>query len=158
MAILSFCGESYTVDHAVKGTDYIHGYDENGVCIVAFENMADIEAVEYDGEFMAPEDCAAEVCNKVVYCGGKLKTLGGAEVNKSVAVELAADAWADSAQAVNVAGVTADTILIVSAEPSSREVYGDCGIYCAAQSTGELTFKCADTPSEDVTANVIILA
>lgn len=77
MPNLTFCGETYAVDHAVKGPDYIHGYDVNGVCIVAFEDVADLTAISYDGEYMAPGDCAAEACNKVVYCGGAFKTLGG---------------------------------------------------------------------------------
>ena len=158
MPNLTFCGEPYTVDHAVKGTDYIHGYDANGILVVAFEDVADLTAIGYDGEFMAPGDCAAEVCNKVVYCGGRLKTLGGVEVTKGVAVELAADGWTDNTQTVNVAGVTDESIVIASAAPASREVYGDSGIYCAAQSAGALTFKCESAPSVAVTANVIILA
>lgn len=81
MPNLTFCGETYAVNHAVKGADYIHGYDANGVCIVAFEGVADLTAIGYDGTFMAPGDCAEEACNKVVYCGGKLKTLGGGAVS-----------------------------------------------------------------------------
>ena len=77
MPNLTFCGEVYAVDHAVKGADYIHGYDASGVCIIAFEDVADLNAIGYDGEYLAPGDCEAEACNKVVYCGGKLKTLGG---------------------------------------------------------------------------------
>lgn len=77
MPNLTFCGEVYAVDHAVKGADYIHGYDASGVCIIAFEDVADLSAISYDGEYLAPGDCEAEVCNKVVYCGGKLKTLSG---------------------------------------------------------------------------------
>lgn len=158
MATISFCGENYAVDHAVKGANYIHGYDASGVCIVSFENVGDLSAITYDGEYMKPEECATEACNKVVYCGGKLQTLGGAAVNKSVAVKLPANGWADNAQTVTVEGVTADAIVIVSAAPASREVYGESGVYCSAQSAGALTFTCEDTPGADVTANVVILA
>ena len=158
MPNLTFCGETYAVNHAVKGADYIHGYDANSVCIVAFEGVADLTAIGYDGTFMAPGDCAEEACNKVVYCGGKLKTLGDVEVTKGVAVELTADGWVDNTQTVNVTGVTAAGIVIVSAAPASREAYSDSGIYCAAQSAGALTFMCDSVPTEAVTANVIILA
>ena len=39
MAILTFNGESYTVDHAVKGADFIHGYDADSVLIVASDGI-----------------------------------------------------------------------------------------------------------------------
>lgn len=158
MATLTFNGESYTVDHAVKGSNYIHGYDANGICVVAFEEVEDLTAISYDGTYMSPENCATEKCNTVVYCGGKLQTLGGELVNKAVAVELTADGWSDGAQTVNVEGVTPDSMVIVSAAPASREAYGDSGVYCAAQTEGALTFKCESAPAEAVTANVIILA
>ena len=158
MAILTFNGESYTVDHAVKGADYVHGYDAGGVCVVAFENVEDLSAITYDGAFLTPENCAAEKCNKTVLCGGKLQTLGGDLVNKAVAVELTADGWNDGIQTVNVEGVTPDSMVIVSAAPESREAYGDGGVYCAAQTAGALTFKSESAPAVAVTANVIILA
>lgn len=157
MATLTFCGESYTVDHAVKGADYVHGYNANGVCVVAFEDVADLTAIEYDGEYLAPEECATEVCNKVVYCGGKLKTLGGALVINAVTVELTAEGWTDGAQSVNVEGATGDNSVIVSPVPESRADYSDGGIYCAAQSTGVLTFQCESAPAVAISVNVLIL-
>lgn len=80
MATLTFGGESFTVDHAVKGDNYVHGYDANGVCVVAFEDVSDLSAITYSGTYMSPGECATEVCNKVVYCGGVLQTLGGNKV------------------------------------------------------------------------------
>lgn len=157
MAVLTFLGESYTVDHAVKGADYVHGYDANGVCIVAFEDMADLTAIGYDGTFMAPGDCEAEVCNKVVYCGGKLKTLGGVEIIKGVAVSLPASGWAGNAQTANVAGVAAGSIVIVSAAPESRDAWNDAEVYCSGQGNGTLTFACGSVPTANITANVVIL-
>lgn len=77
MATLSFNGESYTVDHAVKGADYVHGYDADGVAIVCFDGVSDFSGITYDGTYMSPGDCLEEPCNDVKYCGGSLKTRGG---------------------------------------------------------------------------------
>lgn len=158
MAVITFCGESYAVDHAVKGADYVHGYDANGVCIVAFEDVADLTAIEYDGEFMTPENCAEEVSNKVVYCGGKLMTLGGAMVCNAVTVELLPGGWANNAQTVDTEGVTAGNTVIVSPAPSAGnfEAYTENGIRCTGQATGRLTFVCESTPAGAVAVNVSI--
>lgn len=80
MAILTFCGENFTVDHAVKGTNFIHGYDASGYCVVAFDNVEDLDAITYDGEYMAPEDCVAEGCNDVKQCSGYLVKRNGDRV------------------------------------------------------------------------------
>lgn len=72
MATLTFNGESFTVDHAAKGADYIHGYDANGVLIVSFDGVTDFSGFTYDGTYMAPSDCMGESCNVVRRVGGKL--------------------------------------------------------------------------------------
>lgn len=77
MATLTFNSESYTVDHAVKGADYIHGYDANGILIVAFDGISDFSAYSYDGSYVNPEACFDETCNIVKYINGKLLTNNG---------------------------------------------------------------------------------
>lgn len=77
MPVISFCGESFTVDHAVKGADYVHGYDENSNLIVSLEGITDFSGISYDGEYMAPDSCLTERCNDVKYCGGSLKKRDG---------------------------------------------------------------------------------
>ena len=83
MATLTFNGESFIVDHATKGTDYIHGYDADGVVIVSFDGITDFSGYSYDGTYMNPSDCLAEQCNNMVYCGGMMKTKGGVAVPAS---------------------------------------------------------------------------
>lgn len=80
MARLSFGGTSYTVDHAVKGPDYIHGYSADGTLIIAFDGVSDFSGFSYDGEFMNPEMCEAEGCNEAILVNGKLKTKDGRKV------------------------------------------------------------------------------
>lgn len=96
MATITFNGESFAVDHAVKGADYIHGYDANGVLIVAFDGVTDFAGFTYDDTYMEPGECLTEHCNTVVYCGGALKTLGGKSVNPSMLYDeeyLTAERW-----------------------------------------------------------------
>lgn len=77
MAILTFNGSSYTVDHAVKGSDYIHGYDVNGNPVIAIEGIKDFSIVQYDGEYLAPGSCFSEACNEVRCVNGKLVMRNG---------------------------------------------------------------------------------
>lgn len=61
----------YEVDHAVKGADYIHGYDRAGNLVVAFEGVTDFENFEYTGTYMVPDECLEEQCNTVKHVNGK---------------------------------------------------------------------------------------
>lgn len=82
---------------------------------------------------------------------------GGGSSVSSTTVTLAAADWADSAQTVDVADVTADSIVIVSPIPADQSDYTDAGILCTAQADGELTFTCDTTPTNDIDVSVVIL-
>lgn len=73
-------------------------------------------------------------------------------------VTLAASGWntRDKTQSVTVDGVDSDTTVMVSAAPASFTVYGAAGIYCSAQGTNSLTFKCAKVPSANIIVNVAL--
>lgn len=88
MAILTFNGIQYEVDHAVKGSDYINGYDANGAPVVCITGIVDFSAVTYTSEYMSPESCAYEPCNDVVVANGSLETRAG---NTSVKAALGTD-------------------------------------------------------------------
>lgn len=77
MAQLTFNNVTYTVDHAVKGSDYIHGYDANGTIIVAFEGVCDFDKFVYSGTYMTPESCADEPMNVVRNVNGILVRCDG---------------------------------------------------------------------------------
>lgn len=80
MATLTFNGESFEVDHAVKGEDYVHGYNAAGECTVTIDGITDFSVVTYDGTYLDPSACFAEACNEVRYVGGKFITKDGTEV------------------------------------------------------------------------------
>ena len=77
MATITFCGETFTVDHAVKGADYVHGYDAGGNLIVGLDGVTDFSKITYSGSYLSPGDCLAEACNNVKHCGGVLKKTDG---------------------------------------------------------------------------------
>lgn len=77
--------------------------------------------------------------------------------SKGVAVTLAAASWSSNTQTVSVSGVTASNNVLVAAAPASRTAWNDAEIYCSAQASGKLTFKCGTAPTANVTANVVIL-
>ncbi len=90
MATLSFNGENFTVDHAVKGANYVHGYDASGVVIVSFDSVSDFSDIVYDGVYMNPGDCLQEPGNDVKFCEGSLKTRSGSEVPYPTASQVGA--------------------------------------------------------------------
>lgn len=88
MATLKFNGESFVVDHAVKGTDYVHGYNAAGDCVVAIEGIKDFSIITYDSTYMTPDKCLDEACNTVRFVDGKLVNLNG-----TVVFGLKTDRW-----------------------------------------------------------------
>ena len=80
MAVLTYNAKAYTVDHAVKGTDYVHGYDADGNVVVSVEGITDFSLVSYNGTFIDPEKCLEELCNSLKYCDGLIKAIDGREI------------------------------------------------------------------------------
>lgn len=84
MQTLKYGSFTYNVDHAVKGADYIHGYDSAGNLIVSLEGISDFEDYEYTGTYMTPEECLEESCNDVKYVNGKFVRRDGTDVSPNV--------------------------------------------------------------------------
>lgn len=80
MATLTYLEETYEVNHATKGADFIHAFDKNGCPVVFFDGITDFSGFTYTGSYMDPEECAAEGCNDVKYVNGELVTRGGTPI------------------------------------------------------------------------------
>ena len=67
--------------------------------------------------------------------------------------------WADNSQTVAVAGVTADSNILVSPPSTSTEflAYGAAQIRAISQGAGTVTFTCTTTPTTELIANILIL-
>lgn len=74
---------------------------------------------------------------------------------------LSATGWAASGaefvQSISCPGVTSNNTLIVAATPSCYRVYSECGVYCQSQAAGQLTFTAQVKPTQELSANILIL-
>lgn len=82
---------------------------------------------------------------------GTAKTTKRVEVN----VSLPADGWANFEQTSQISGMTAEATVFAGADLSCASEYTECGVYCSAQSSENLTFSCSTVPSEGLIANVV---
>lgn len=160
MATLTFNGESYTVDHAVKGADFIHGYDADSVMIVAFDGITDFSGFTFDGTYMAPDHCLAEGCNDVKRVGGILVTRDGNAVSTTVEATLLASGWADGVYTLSVDGVTAESnqeiLPALGITTEQIEAMQAANIQDGGQAEGQILLKAyGDAPTIDLPIRVI---
>lgn len=65
--------------------------------------------------------------------------------------------WSNKEQTVNVMWVTTTNIIIVSPDPANINDYASNSVYCSAQGSGTLTFKCNTVPSVDINVNILTI-
>jgi hypothetical protein len=53
--------------------------------------------------------------------------------------------------------ITASNIVIVSPDPANINDYASNSVYCSAQGSGTLTFKCNTVPSVDIDVNILTI-
>lgn len=70
---------------------------------------------------------------------------------------LTVSGWSSNYQTVAVSGVTASSNIIVTAAPASYIAYAEAGVRCTGQGSGALSFACEETPTQNLTVNVLIL-
>lgn len=87
----------------------------------------------------------------------KLQIIGSLGQHSSTSVSLGASNWSSMTQAVTVGNITTNSSIIITPAPESHDSYGEAGVYCSEQSDGTLTFVCNETPTVDLTVNVLIL-
>ena len=110
MPVLTFNGNSHTVDHAVKGPDYVHGYDVNGVCVISIDGVTDFSGIKYNGVYMDPEDCVTESCNDLKLYSGKIQTADGRPVTPKAIDALSMELlWENGNTASNFGSQTVQT-------------------------------------------------
>lgn len=78
---------------------------------------------------------------------------------KSASVTLAAAGWAGKSQTVNLGGVNANSIVVVSPDPAEDNftAYAESGVRCKSQGEGTLTFICDEVPGVALAVNVAVL-
>ena len=120
MPTITFNGESFVVDHAVEGDDFVHGYDANGNCIISIDGISDMGEVTYDGDYMRLRECLAEPGNTVKFCGGSLRTADGAFVKTwNLIWENASPDSSFPAQTLTIEGLSEYNLFLITARVSS---------------------------------------
>lgn len=163
MAKISFNGASYTVDHAVKGADYVHGYSADGVLVVSFEGVSDFSCITYDGTYLDPSACITEGCNDVKCVGGKLVKADGTPVDNT-AVGAAAASHGTHVTFTTTAPKAAGTAAVGTAttvsrsdhvHPAQTTISGNAGsaTKLATSRTFRVNLASTSTASFDGTAN-----
>ena len=80
---------------------------------------------------------------------------GGSSNISTTTLTLLSNDWdASLEQTINVQDITANTVLLVSPQPSDIAAYAYFGVYASAQSTGTITFTCGAVPDTDIVVNV----
>lgn len=92
---------------------------------------------------------------EIMSADGTVPTARLTKVNTTAT--LAAAGWSNSSQTVNITGMTADGVVLVSPTPANQSAYTSAGILCTAQAAGSLTFTCDTVPSADITVTVVML-
>ena len=134
---------------------------------------SDDKMVESLDDFNANADLLDQIIGKLSELDTEAKTSLVAAINEVLAavgnkadkpttatVSLPASGWdtETKTQTVTVTGVTETANCIVTAAPASfGPYYGAAWVRCTAQGAGTLTFACETVPTEDLTANVLIL-
>ena len=124
MPTITFNGESFVVDHAVEGDDFVHGYDAAGNCIVSLDGIRDMGEVTYDGDYMRLRECLAEPGNTVKYCGGSLRTADGGFVQTwNLIWENASPDSSFGSQTITIEGLSEYNLFIITARVSSTHTH-----------------------------------
>lgn len=82
---------------------------------------------------------------------------GAVSLYSSIQVTLTSAWWSSNTQTVTATWVTASNNVVISPAPSSFSDYTSAVIYCSAQASNSLTFTCTNTPTSDITVNVLIM-
>ena len=150
MATITFNGENFEVDHAVKGGDFVHGYDADGNCIIAIDGVSDFSDITYDGVYMDPRDCLAEPCNSVKYCGGSLKTADGEVINKlDVLWENASPTSSFAEQTLTIDGLGEYDVFMVTLLRNNESTNRSTTVCDTNGRTEEVSFNCTDSAVTD---------
>ena len=92
---------------------------------------------------------------EIMSADGTIPTARLTKVNTTITLTSAG--WSSNTQTVNVTGMTATGVVMVSPDPTDQSAYTSAGIICSAQAAGTLTFTCDSTPSNDIDVVVVMM-
>ena len=111
-----------------------------------------------DGAMAVANSAHGDAETALTWANTAIELAGGKEgKHTTTTVSLAVASWSSLAQTVSVSGVTTSNSVICTPAPASHDAYCKPGVYCSAQASGKLTFKCTTKPTAALTVNVMIL-
>lgn len=139
--------------------------NDSGIAIGANMKANALNAIQIGGALPANSQNNTDAHTVKIYNGNgnfELMSADGtvptARLTKvSTTVTLAAADWSSNTQTVNVTGMTATGLVLVSPDPTDQADYTSAGIICSAQAAGSLEFTCDTTPANDIDVVVVML-
>jgi hypothetical protein len=77
---------------------------------------------------------------------------------RALTLNLPASGWTNKAQTIQADGVSTESTIIVTYAPASKSLWQQANISASSQADGTLTFVCDYTPTEDITANALVMS
>lgn len=123
------------------------------------KNQLGLENVDNTSDKNKPvSDAQAEAIAEAKKAGTDAMEVANKKTEKAERiVTLSVSNWVDSAQSVEVEGVTAENTVIISAHPTNSRDYANSMVYCTEQGENSLTFTCVEDPIIDLLVNVLII-
>lgn len=84
-------------------------------------------------------------------------SIGAASEPVAKTVILSVSDWSDNTVTKTVTGMTTSSNIIVAAAPANHMAYAQAGVRCQEQFLEGLTFVCENTPTEELTVNVLVV-
>ena len=157
-------GSSVTIDEATVGdlivtgnisaTNNIQANTINGVTVGSSPKFTDTIAT-------ATTTGGGNAVTAISASNGALTVTKGTTFQTNItktSATISVASWGSSNTAtISISGVTASNTVIVGPAPASIEAWTNSNIYCSAQASGSLTFKCSSVPSASITVNIMII-
>jgi hypothetical protein len=77
---------------------------------------------------------------------------------RALTLNLSTSGWTNKAQTIQADGVSTESTIIVTYAPASKSLWQQANISASSQADGTLTFVCDYTPTEDITANALVMS
>lgn len=144
-------------DHVLVADMPLYRVPLNGLNVQALVPLFDEASLLADGSVRTAKIADRAVTNAKIANNAvtKEKIASGATYTATT-VSLSASGWSGNTQTVNVSGVTASNLVIVSPNPVNHVAYAEANVRCVSQEAGRLTFACDSIPGASLAVNIAI--
>jgi len=142
-------------DHVLVADMPLYRVPLNGLNVQTVVPLFDEASLLGDGSVRTATIADGAVTNEKLATNSvtKEKIAPGATYSTTT-VSLSASGWSGNTQTVNVSGVTASNLVIVSPNPVNHVAYAEANVRCVSQEVGKLTFACDSVPGSSLAVNI----